>query len=91
VRLAGNEPVQIASFLGIKEVNFTEKYAELDPSRRFLRLRDHDGGTECVFLSPTGECVIHPVKPAQCRTFPMNWNYDGYEDLCAAKKKERNR
>lgn len=28
----------------------------------------------CVFLLPEKGCLIYPVRPIQCRTFPF-WNY----------------
>ena len=86
--MRGAESARISVFLGVSEEAFAGLYAELDLSRRCLRLKDRDGGTECIFLSPAGECVIHPVKPAQCRTFPIHWSYDGYERFCAVRKEK---
>ncbi len=61
---------------------FAAEYARLAPDRRSLELGEKENG-ECVFLLGN-ECVIHPVKPAQCRAFPDGWRYPGAEEICPA-------
>jgi Fe-S-cluster containining protein len=38
-------------------------------------LREHRDNHDCLFLSPTGpdgrNCLIYPVRPTQCRTWPF--------------------
>lgn len=50
--------------------------AREETMRRYVRqvfgdysLVEHDNG-DCVFWSPNG-CLIYPVRPTQCRTFPF--------------------
>ena len=61
---------------------FAAEYARLALDRRSLELGEKENG-ECVFLLGN-ECVIHPVKPAQCRAFPDGWRYPGAEEICPA-------
>ena len=42
---------------------------------------EQDNGS-CIFLIQDGSCLIHEVKPRQCRDFPMSWNYPGFERTC---------
>lgn len=82
VRLGAGEADRIAVFLGMDPRAFAAEYARLAPDRRSLELGEKENG-ECVFLLGN-ECVIHPVKPAQCRTFPNGWRYPGAEEICPA-------
>ncbi|QSH40761.1 YkgJ family cysteine cluster protein [Lentisphaerota bacterium ZTH] len=82
VRLRDGEAEKIAAFLEIPVEEFTDLYTELTHDRRNLTLIEHSGG-RCIFYEekPQG-CVINVVKPQQCRDFPLNWNFPGWEKEC---------
>jgi len=66
---------EIAAYLGISD----------SPMRKYVRrvsgrysLREQPGSRDCVFLDGGGQadngdrrCLIYPVRPAQCRTWPF--------------------
>ncbi len=58
---------RIAKYLGMEQEEFERHYVFRTKNlRRFRKPRK----AECSFLSASG-CSIHPVKPTQCRTFPL--------------------
>lgn len=76
----------IAAFLGITPEAFIEQWTKLTPDRQGLTLIEKADGS-CIFLEdgkPAG-CRIEPVKPEQCRRFPEQWNFPGWEKECKAK------
>jgi len=72
---------RIARFLDISRDVFVDRY--LYPFRDSYSIASrHDG--RCVFLE--NGCMIHPVRPTQCRTFPF-WfqnlrSEDNWRDVC---------
>lgn len=70
----------IADYLGLAEPDFIERYCRLQRNRRGLSLIDAPDGA-CIMLRPDG-CFIQPVKPRQCRDFPLKWNFPGWEQRC---------
>lgn len=63
----------ISRFLGIHPIDFMRTSIHRVDNRLSIRER-HDGeGFRCVFLEdgPEGRCIIYPVRPRQCRTFPF--------------------
>ena len=41
----------------------------------------------CVYYDDAAKsCRINPVKPHQCSAFPFEWNFPGWDDLCAGGK-----
>ena len=84
VRLLEGEAARLASFLGMTERAFVDRYARLTNDRKALSLIEQDDGA-CVFYEgePTG-CRVHEVKPAQCRAFPSGWRFPGFQRVCAA-------
>lgn len=82
VRLRAGEVDRIAAFLAMEPRAFVAEYTRLSANRRGLELGEKGNGG-CVFLLGS-ECVIHPVKPEQCRTFPGGWRYPGAEEICPA-------
>ena len=56
----------ISRFLCISDQSFTSRYAYAYKDAYSLREKP-DG--ECVFFQ--GKCIIYPVRPLQCRTFPF--------------------
>jgi len=82
VRLTDEAVARLASFKGISEVDFIQKFTRLAHDRRGLALQEKpDGG--CIFLEGN-DCSVQPVKPQQCRDFPNLWNFPGFENICRA-------
>ena len=82
VRVNNDELASIAGFLGLSLENFIACHTRLRTNRQGLSLNERDNH-ECVMLDGDS-CRIHPVKPAQCRGFPNQWNFPGWRQLCAA-------
>jgi Fe-S-cluster containining protein len=57
----------IAEFVGLSAQDFEKRY--IIRYRHVLRLRK-PRKSQCHFLTATG-CIVHPVKPVQCRTYPF--------------------
>lgn len=83
VRLAAEDVEPIADFLALPVAEFVERYTVLTHDRRGLSLIENDEGY-CVFLTRSGDCMIQPVKPEQCKLFPNFWNFPGFRDACQA-------
>ena len=76
---------RIASFLGVDEEQFVERYCRRALGKVSLVEKDN---LDCVFLEPEG-CRVYPVRPPQCRTFPFWERYledreawEGLGDRC---------
>jgi uncharacterized protein len=83
VRLRDDEADRIAAHLELDPRDFIERYTRLTEDRRTLTLIEGpDGG--CIMLTEANLCRINPVKPRQCRDFPVRWRFPGYEALCRA-------
>ena len=63
------EIAAIARFLALSRDQFLERYVRQVFGD--LSLTERPNG-DCVLWSPDG-CLIYPVRPTQCRTFPF-WN-----------------
>ena len=83
VKVTAEEITRIASFLGLEEPHFLDRYTRLNSTRTGLALTDQPSGA-CVFLDDN-DCRINAVKPQQCREFPNLWNFPGFEQTCRAK------
>lgn len=84
VRLTDEEIDRIAAFLNLTSARFLDEFVVLAPDRRCLSLSEQKNGA-CVFYDcETKKCRINPVKPKQCRDFPLRWNFPGWERLCGA-------
>ena len=59
---------EIAEFLGISLEAFSRRYLRLVEGRLSLVEKEH---ADCVFWEADRGCVIYPVRPVQCRTFPF--------------------
>lgn len=83
VRLFSFEVEAIAIFLGITVYEFTDKYTVLTHDRCNLSLIEYPDG-KCIFFNEeNAECLIEAVKPQQCKKFPLEWNFKGWEQECA--------
>lgn len=83
VRISETEIAQIAAYLGLAAHDFTAEYAVLTSDRRGLSLKETDRHV-CIFYEEPPACKIEPVKPAQCRGFPLKWNFKNWEQECGA-------
>ena len=83
VRVEDDEVEAIASFLGVKTQDFIDQWTRLRTNRSGLSLIEKENH-ECVMLDGK-DCRINPVKPRQCRGFPNQWNFPGWQEVCQAK------
>ncbi len=82
VRLTGEDEInRLAAAMGLEARSFIECYTRLTGDRRGLTLMERADGA-CVFLTDSGECRVHAVKPRQCREFPLQWYFPGVEQCC---------
>ena len=63
---------EIASFLGIDEEIFKERFLIKVGYRYSIKERPYKDGFACIFFD--NGCKIYEVRPKQCRTFPF-WDY----------------
>lgn len=85
VHVTQEEIQSIAQFLGIEHKIFMDKYIRLTKERTGLSLIENPDGS-CVFLE-NDRCLINPVKPRQCKAFPNEWNFEGFQEVCNARAK----
>ena len=83
MRVSDAEIARIAAFLGMAEQDFIDRETEVAPDRRGLILRSRPDGA-CAWLSDDNLCLINPVKPDKCRTFPHEWTNEDSHRICAA-------
>ena len=86
VRVSDREIDEIAGFLKIPVRDFIRDHTVLAPDRRSLSLKEKPDGSCCYYDETAHGCRIQPVKPRQCRDFPLLWNFPGWEKLCAGAK-----
>lgn len=82
VRIEEDEIKRIAGFLSLTEVAFVERFTRLRGNRQGLSLIEK-ANHQCIMLEGNS-CLIHPVKPEQCRGFPNKWNFPGWRQVCEA-------
>lgn len=82
VALEPGEAEAMAAFLGMDVYAFTERYTTLAASRSVLSLTELEDG-RCVFLEDDLTCRVQPVKPAQCKGFPFDWQSRALLARCA--------
>ena len=66
--MTGEEQKKIAAFLGIGTDEMLEKYCVTKPVRTEMKVVDG----HCIFYGNDGLCMIHPVKPFNCRRWPLH-------------------
>ena len=84
VRVTEREIKEIASYLGVSPGKLRKRYTTKMAlnGREVKILRDHPETTRCIFLEGQNQCRIHPVKPQQCQTFPLEWRRVGASLYC---------
>lgn len=60
---------------------FTTLHTDLTRDRRGLTLKERADGS-CIYLDANGACTVYEARPKQCREFPYQWNYPGWESRC---------
>jgi len=70
--------------LGISTDDFIQNHTRLTRDRIGLSIIEREDHS-CSMLDEGG-CRIENAKPYQCRAFPLEWNYDGWEKVCLAAK-----
>ena len=83
VRVSDVEIARIAAFLGVSEEAFIERDTEVAPDRAGLILKSRPDGS-CAWLTKENLCLINPVKPDKCRTFPFEWTNPDSCSVCPA-------
>ena len=81
MRVSDAEIARIAAFLGMPEAAFIDAETELAPDRHGLVLKSRPDGA-CAWLADDNRCLIHPVKPDKCRTFPYEWTNADSSAVC---------
>lgn len=64
----------MADHLGLDVANFVEKYAEdrsIDGTGTTTSLKNVGGGCALLSQEDRKTCLVHEVKPTQCRTYPF--------------------
>ena len=88
VRLALDEVGALAAHLGIAVYEFTARYTRLTRDRPGLSLTEAEDGA-CIFLDRENACRVQAAKPHQCRAFPQEWRFTGFETICLAARMRR--
>ena len=83
VKVDDDEIENIASFLGMEVQAFIDQFTRLRTNRNGLSLIEKENH-ECIMLDGR-DCRINDVKPKQCRGFPNQWNFPGWQKVCQAK------
>lgn len=83
VKVEDDEIGAIASFLGIEFYDFVKDHTRLRTNRGGLSLLEKEND-ECAWLDGDS-CRLQNVKPRQCRGFPNQWNFTGWQKECHAK------
>jgi len=78
---------RMAGYLLLSVVEFTAQYTRLTDDRRGLSLVEAGDGA-CIFLTADNRCRVQPVKPRQCREFPLGWRNPGVETVCRGLAEE---
>lgn len=72
VFLTSKDLARLADHFKVAPEAFMEEYGETITGGRVLKKSKDDS---CIFLEKDG-CSVQPVKPRQCRDFPVKW-HDG--------------
>ena len=83
VRVGNAEISRIAAFLSLSEAEFIERETEIAPDRAGLILKSRPDGA-CAYLDGEKGCLIHPVKPDKCASFPFEWTNADSHEVCPA-------
>ncbi len=82
VSMTPDEQIRIAKFLGLSVDELLERYGVIKGNR--VEMKVVDG--HCIFYGDDGLCMIHAVKPFQCRRWPLHPSILGDEAAWRAIK-----
>lgn len=68
VSMNEEEKVNIAEFLKVSVEEMLERYCVIKPGRTEMKVVDG----HCIFYGDDGLCMIHEVKPFNCRRWPLH-------------------
>ena len=68
ITLQGEEAGKVANFLGIDTESFVAEYCEEKGGRLSVRTGPDEF---CIFYDKEKSCLIHPVKPGPCVSWPF--------------------
>lgn len=80
VHLSNDEIDLISKYLNISKETFIDLYTRLASNRQGLSLIEKEDSS-CILLD-NNKCIIYPVRPWQCRTFPIDWQVSGIDRFC---------
>ncbi|MBN1900133.1 YkgJ family cysteine cluster protein [Candidatus Sumerlaeota bacterium] len=84
VNVTEEEISRIADYLGVSVEEFKEKWTRAAFFKGYWL--QEKPNKDCIFLEGN-QCVIQPVKPEQCRSFPFSWeNLDSIKTCPALKE-----
>lgn len=83
VRASEDEIKAMALHLGIELEQFKTNYTRPSLFGDYWLQENKNG--DCIFLEENA-CRIHPVKPLQCKTYPMNWRNRDSSEICPGLK-----
>jgi Fe-S-cluster containining protein len=82
VNVTLEEITQIANFLKIDFNEYMDNFVILRHDRKGLSLNEKADGS-CIYYDDANKlCQINPVKPEQCKRFPVEWNFENFEKEC---------
>lgn len=68
VEITGDDAARMALVLECTETDFLQQYTRREKGQLLLLERE-DGA--CAMLDASGACLVHAVRPAQCRSYPF--------------------
>ena len=83
VKVTEAEIITMAEYLGETEEQFKSRW--LRPSLFEGHWLKDKENKDCIFLE-NNQCLVHAVKPVQCRSFPFSWNNLDSIKTCPALK-----
>ena len=83
VYLEKGEEERIARYMNQDVRDFVNTSCDLIDRTRLVLKKFSD--ESCIFLNSEG-CSIHPVKPKQCKDFPIKWRTEKSFDYCEGLK-----
>lgn len=83
VYLTEQESVEIAEYCGENIYHFNSTFCDILDRRKLVLKKKTD--EVCVFLTDS-KCNIYPVRPRQCREFPVEWKTEKSAVYCEGQK-----
>jgi hypothetical protein len=90
VHVGPAEVERMAEHLGLNRREFLRRFAIRLADEEWMLTEKPNVERWCVFLERDAEglygCSVNPVKPDQCRSYPMKWRNDDSYRTCAGLK-----